>query len=143
MKKHCEYVRKHGKLKKVEDMEIELNLSEFEDLPEILENLEENSGSNDWSEKRDVLWDEFSHFCSVFRYMGVPFLAHESVWKNCIENALVRNLTSNLDQKYTYNQFKIGPKLHFGTWSEILEINKSPALLHFQIVRMCYSLLFL
>ena len=48
MKKHCEYVRKHGKLKKVEDMEIELNLSEFENLPEnILEKLEENSDSKD------------------------------------------------------------------------------------------------
>ena len=47
MKKHCGYVRKHGKLKKVEDMEIELNLSEFEDLPEIHENLEENSCSKD------------------------------------------------------------------------------------------------
>lgn len=44
MKKHCELVRKHGKLKKLEDMEIELNLSEFENLPEILE---ENSDSKD------------------------------------------------------------------------------------------------
>ena len=33
MKKHCEHVRKHGRLKKVEDIEIELNLSEFENLP--------------------------------------------------------------------------------------------------------------
>ena len=45
MKKHCEYVRKHGKLKKVEDMEIELNLSEFENLPENI--LEGNPESKD------------------------------------------------------------------------------------------------
>ena len=44
MKKHCELVRKHGKLKKLEDMEIVLNLSEYENLPGILE---ENSGSKD------------------------------------------------------------------------------------------------
>ena len=42
MKKHCEHVRKHGRLKKVEEMAIELNLSEFENLPP-----EENDSKDD------------------------------------------------------------------------------------------------
>lgn len=71
MKKHCELVRKHGKLKKLEDMEIELNLSEFENLPEILE---ENSDSKDWIRvcgpncTRDIFYS-----CNIPR--GIPLIA--------------------------------------------------------------------
>ena len=136
MKKHCEYVRKHGKLKKVEDMEIELNLSEFEDLPEIHENLEENSCSKDWFEKEMVHGPNFlisalcfatseSHFRSRKCLKKVRYYVLEMHRKFTFSpKSYFESGSKDFWQKYTFEQFESGPKLHFGTWSEISEMKK-------------------